>query len=45
MPTAACAPQGFMLWGLVLLLPLILGYTGWSYHVFRGKVVAGEGYH
>ena len=24
---------------------LILGYTAWSYWVFRGKVRAGEGYH
>ena len=23
----------------------ILGYTAWSYWVFRGKVKAGEGYH
>ncbi|MFV0681322.1 cytochrome d ubiquinol oxidase subunit II [Ottowia sp.] len=39
------ASQGFVLWGLVFLLPLILGYTGWSYHVFRGKVAADAGYH
>ncbi|MGS3108037.1 cytochrome oxidase subunit II, partial [Escherichia coli] len=23
----------------------ILGYTCWSYYVFRGKVQPGEGYH
>ncbi len=37
--------QGFVLWGLVFLLPLILGYTAWSYSVFRGKVSADAGYH
>jgi cytochrome d ubiquinol oxidase subunit II len=37
--------QGFVMWGLVFLLPLILGYTGWSYRVFRGKVAADAGYH
>ncbi|MFD1711311.1 cytochrome d ubiquinol oxidase subunit II [Ottowia sp. GY511] len=37
--------QGFVLWGLVVLVPLILGYTGWSYSVFRGKVAADAGYH
>jgi cytochrome d ubiquinol oxidase subunit II len=43
----AAAPersQTFMLVGVVVILPLILGYTGWSYWVFRGKVGA-EGYH
>ncbi len=37
--------QGFLLVGVVVLLPVILGYTAWSYHVFRGKVRAGQGYH
>jgi cytochrome d ubiquinol oxidase subunit II len=37
--------QGFVLVGLVLLLPMILGYTYWSYSVFRGKVAADAGYH
>ncbi len=43
---AATAPrsQWFMLVGFVITIPLILGYTGWSYWVFRGKV-GGEGYH
>jgi len=36
--------QVFMLWGTALVLPLILGYTAWSYWVFRGKVQA-DGYH
>ena len=37
--------QGFVLVGLIVLLPLILGYTAWAYHVFRGKVAADVGYH
>jgi cytochrome bd ubiquinol oxidase subunit II len=36
--------QVFMLWGTALVLPMILGYTAWSYWVFRGKVQA-DGYH
>ncbi|MBY0284884.1 MAG: cytochrome d ubiquinol oxidase subunit II [Sphingomonas sp.] len=43
---AAAAPadsQGFMLVGAGIMLPVILGYTGWAYWVFRGKV--GAGYH
>ena len=35
----------FMLVGVSILVPLILGYTGWAYWVFRGKVKAGSGYH
>jgi cytochrome d ubiquinol oxidase subunit II len=45
---AAASPpssQGFVLAGLVVLLPAILGYTWWSYSVFRGKVAADSGYH
>ena len=37
--------QGFTLVGLAVLLPVILGYTAWSYSVFRGKVEADAGYH
>ena len=37
--------QGFVLAGLVVLLPAILGYTYWSYRVFRGKIAADAGYH
>ena len=37
--------QGFMLVGMVILLPAILGYTWWSYRVFAGKVSADAGYH
>ena len=29
----------------LLIIPMILGYTAWSYYVFRGKVKQGEGYH
>jgi cytochrome d ubiquinol oxidase subunit II len=28
----------FTLWGAVIVLPLVLAYTGYSYAVFRGKV-------
>jgi cytochrome d ubiquinol oxidase subunit II len=37
--------QAFLLVGTLVLLPVILFYTGWSYWVFRGKVCSGEGYH
>jgi len=37
--------QVFMLVGVLILLPIILGYTVFNYWVFRGKVRAGEGYH
>lgn len=37
--------QGFVMVGLIVLLPMILGYTWWSYRVFRGKVAADAGYH
>lgn len=44
---AAAPPQsmGFALVGALFIIPFILGYTAWSYYVFRGKVKAGEGYH
>jgi cytochrome bd ubiquinol oxidase subunit II len=44
---AAAAPraQAFLLVGTLFLLPVILGYTAWSYWVFRGKVRADVGYH
>ncbi|KSJ03902.1 cytochrome d ubiquinol oxidase subunit II [Pseudomonas aeruginosa] len=44
---AAASPpqsQGFMLVGALLIIPFILGYTAWSYYVFRGKS-ADAGYH
>lgn len=36
---------GFALVGALFIIPFILGYTAWSYYVFRGKVRAGDGYH
>ena len=43
---AASSPgtQAFLLIGTLLILPVILMYTTWSYWVFRGKVRAGVGY-
>ena len=44
----AAAPtqsQGFMLVGTLFIIPFILGYTFWSYYVFRGKVTHEDGYH
>jgi cytochrome bd ubiquinol oxidase subunit II len=37
--------QGFALVGALFIIPIILTYSAWSYHVFRGKVKVGEGYH
>ena len=37
--------QGFALVGALLIIPIILAYTVWSYYVFRGKVKQGQGYH
>ncbi len=44
---AAASPssQAFLALGTLFLLPIILGYTAWSYWVFRGKVRASSGYH
>ena len=42
---AAPASQIFMLMGTLVLLPMVLTYTGFVYWLFRGKVRAGEGYH
>ena len=39
------ASQLFMLVGTLLIIPVILVYTAWSYYVFRGKVSGTEGYH
>ena len=36
--------QAFLLVGTLVLLPVILMYTSWSYWVFRGKVRADIGY-
>lgn len=37
--------QIFMLIGTLAILPVVLGYTAWSYYVFRGKVSHDDGYH
>ena len=45
---AAAGPpesMGFALVGTLVIIPVILAYTSWSYYVFRGKQVAGAGYH
>lgn len=44
---AAAAPssQTFVLVGAIMIIPVVLGYTYWSYSVFRGKVSADAGYH
>ncbi|QIT54466.1 cytochrome d ubiquinol oxidase subunit II [Aquisalimonas sp. 2447] len=45
---AASAPasQLFLLLGVLFLTPVVLGYTAWTYWVFRGKVSAHSGgYH
>jgi cytochrome d ubiquinol oxidase subunit II len=44
---AAAAPksQGFILAGMSIMIPVILGYTVFVYHTFRGKIRPGEGYH
>lgn len=44
----AAAPDSslkFLLVGAVVLIPMILAYTAYSYWVFRGKVQPGEHYH
>ncbi len=42
---ASQSTQAFLLIGTLVLLPVILLYTGWSYWVFRGKVRGDIGYH
>jgi cytochrome d ubiquinol oxidase subunit II len=44
---AAAAPssQLFMLTGTLLLLPIVLGYTAFTYGLFHGKVAEGASYH
>jgi len=44
----AAAPDAslsFLLVGAVILIPIILAYTGYAYWVFRGKIDPHEGYH
>lgn len=44
---AAAPPASlkFALVGTLAIIPVILGYTIWSYRVFKGKVRHGDGYH
>jgi cytochrome bd ubiquinol oxidase subunit II len=42
---ASQSTQAFLLIGTLVLLPIILTYTAWSYWVFRGKVRGDVGYH
>ena len=35
----------FILWGAIVVLPVVIGYDAYSYFVFRGKVGSGEGYY
>ncbi len=44
---AASSPgtQAFLLIGTLVLIPVILMYTAWSYWVFRGKMRGDMGYH
>jgi cytochrome d ubiquinol oxidase subunit II len=42
---AVPASQVFTLIGVVFMLPIILGYIGFVYWLFRGKVREGDGYH
>ena len=44
----AAAPyssQLFLFVGAIVLIPIILAYTGYAYWVFRGKLDPNEGYH
>ncbi|MET4162905.1 cytochrome d ubiquinol oxidase subunit II [Marinobacterium sp. MBR-111] len=43
--SAPAASQGFALVGALLIIPVILTYSAWSYYVFRGKVRAEDSYH
>jgi cytochrome bd ubiquinol oxidase subunit II len=42
---SSLSTQAFLLVGTLVLLPVILMYTGWSYWVFRGKIRSDIGYH
>jgi cytochrome bd ubiquinol oxidase subunit II len=43
---AAAQPQtmAFTLWGALIVLPLVLAYTGYNYWVFRGKTTEEQSY-
>ena len=38
------ASQLFLLLGFLFVIPIVLGYTAWTYWVFRGKVSGQQGY-
>ncbi|MFO8155689.1 MAG: cytochrome d ubiquinol oxidase subunit II [Pseudomonadota bacterium] len=44
---AASAPESqlFLILGVLFVTPIVIGYSAWTYWVFRGKVRVGEGYH
>ena len=42
---AAPASQLFTLVGALIMLPVVLGYVGYVYYIFRGKVTPEEAYH
>lgn len=42
---AAHESQLFSIIGVLILMPVILIYTGFVYYIFRGKVTAESGYH
>ena len=44
---AAAPPESllFLLVGALILIPIILAYTGYAYWIFRGKVDPAAGYH
>ena len=44
-PNIASALDSLVLAGLVVILPAVLGYTWWSYSVFRGKVTGEHKYY
>ena len=37
--------QGFVLVGVIIMIPAVLAYTAYSYHVFRGKVTSATHYY
>lgn len=44
MASSSASSQMFGLVGTLIMLPIIIFYLSWTYFIFRGKVIAGEGY-
>ena len=44
MASSSASSQMFGLVGTLIMLPIIIFYLGWTYYVFRGKVIPGHGY-